>query len=138
VFRFSDITHVLFIICFAHAFSHVLHTCNFSAVIHFHIPHTWTVSDITNNPFFINNNRMHCLKFYVQAGYRQSQVFPFPDTAHVLLLILYRARVCFVTYLAWRVRSFHTCSVSRCHACVQFAVCYKKCLNILIPSFMGT
>jgi len=120
-------------------------TCIFSRITHmqflclhtFSDPHRWTVSDTTNIPFFRYNNRMHCLKFYVQAGYRQSHVFPFTDTAHVLLLI-YTARVCFVTYLAWRVLSSHTCSVSRCHACVQFAVCYQECLYILIPSFMGT
>jgi len=53
VFRFSDITRELFIIRFAHAVSHVSHTCNFSAVTLFQIPHTWTVLDITNNPFFI-------------------------------------------------------------------------------------
>ena len=137
MFRFSDITHALFLRCFAHAVSHVSHTCNFSALMHFQIPHTWTVSDTTNIPFFRYNKLMHWLRFYVQAGYRQSHVFPFSDTAHVRLLI-YIALVCFVTYLAWRVLSSHTCSISRCHTCVQFAVCDQECLYILIPSFMGT
>ena len=99
MFRFSDITHALILRCFAHAVSRVSHTCNFSALIHFQIPHKWTVSDTTNILFFRYNNRMHCLKILCPSRLSAITRVPF---------LRYRACAASPTY-----RTCVFCNISR-------------------------
>jgi hypothetical protein len=105
--RFSCITHMHFLCC---------HKCSV-----FQILHNCSVSDITNIPLFRYNKHKQCLRYYVQAGSQQSQVSTFSDIAPARLLIRHKC----LFYNISRMDNFssHTCSVSRCHACMQFALC---------------